>query len=155
LYEILYFTLTFFIGILIPFFIKKLIEDNRSIKIILIDDAKEILNILSSINSNIKNEQCNEPVASNTKDSINYTFHLAELKIDSLNSQLSISFVNDQKKIIEPLKLKYFEYKNFLTGGEFMVSTFKNSDEFIRKNNIQFSMFDLAVKEVIHKISKL
>lgn len=155
LYEIMYFALTFFIGILIPFYIKKLIEDNRSIKSILIDDAKDLLNGLSSINTNIRKEQQVEPVSSTTKDNINYCFHLAELKLDSLDQQLSISFSNDRKKIIEPLKKVYFDYKNFLTGGEFMVSTFKNSDKFIRENNVNFSDFDLAVKKAIHKISKL
>lgn len=156
LYEVLYFFLTLTIGFSVPFLVKKLIDDNRGIKSIVIDDVKDLIKTLSLVKEQINQCHLNNQVSKENKDAINYIFHTAELKLNSVTEQLSISFYSDSNKINAQIKEKYHNYKDHLTGGIFMTSSFDKVDQkFLREHDNEFSKIETYLKTVIHIIHKL
>lgn len=152
LYEVGFFGLTLAIGFFVPFTIRKLFEDNRFIKTCLVDEIKNIITTLSEINSVVI---AGRPVGSEQKDQINFTFHKAELQISSFQNQLEISFPTRCQELINPLKGKYHEYKDVLTGGDLMMSTFTTIDiRFFKEHATEYSKIETFLKTVIHTIHK-
>ena len=155
IYEVANLFLTLAIGITIPLLVKKWIEDNRSIKSSLEGEIKNIICTLDKIKLLISNCHSCSSISKEQKDEINYLFHSLELQINSLNEQLKISFVSQGRKIIEKLKENYHNYKDYLTGGELMLSSFVNVDDrFLREHNTEYSKIETYLKTVIHQIHK-
>ena len=92
LYEVLNLLLTLSLAILIPFLIKKLIDDNRSIKSFLVDEVKSIISTLSKIESIISTSHTIGNLTQANKDEIIFLFHKTELQMNSLFQQLQLSF---------------------------------------------------------------
>jgi len=156
IYEIANLFLTVAIGITIPLLVKKWIEDNRSVKSVLVDEIKNIIGTLDKIKTIISSCHSCSTITKEQKDEINYLFHKSELQINSLNEQLKISFESQGKKIIEKLKVNYHLYKDYLTGGELMLSSFvKVDDRFYREHNTEQSKIETYLKTIIHQIHKL
>jgi len=156
LIEVANFILTMSLGIVIPFMVKKWIEDNRSVKAVLVDEIKNILSTLNKIKTIIDNCHTNQSISKEQKDEINFLFHETELQISSLEEQYKISFSSKQNSIISTLKTKYFEYKDYLTGGELMLSTFTNVDSrFYREHKTKFYQIETCLKLSVHSIHKL
>lgn len=156
IYEVANLLLTLAIGIAIPLLVKKWIEDNRSVKISLVDEIKNILSTLNKIKLLLDNCHKCSTITKEQKDEINYLFHESELQINSLNEQLKISFDPQCKKIIDKLKENYHIYKDYLTGGELMLSSFvKVDDRFYREHKTEQSKIETYLKTVIHQIYKL
>lgn len=155
IYEVVNLLLTLSIGISIPLLVKKWIEDNRSIKGSLVDEIKCIILILDKIKTIITTCHSSSVITKEQKDEINYLFHKSELQINSLNEQLKISFEPECPKLMEKLKEKYHAYKDYLTGGELMLSSFnKIDDRFYREHNTEISKIETHLKTVIHQIHK-
>lgn len=155
IYEVANLFLTLAIGITIPLLVKKWIEDNRSVKSTLVEEIKNIICTLDKIKTLISNCHSCSSITKEQKDEINYLFHKSELQINSLNEQLKISFDSQGKKIIEKLKENYHAYKDYLTGGELMLSSFvKVDDRFFREHNTEQSKIETYLKTVIHQIHK-
>jgi uncharacterized protein (DUF342 family) len=156
IYEVANLLLTLIIGITIPLLVKKWIEDNRSVKISLVDEIKNILSTLNKIKLLLDNCHKCSTITKEQKDEINYLFHESELQINSLNEQLKISFDPQCKKIIDKLKENYHTYKDYLTGGELMLSSFvRVDDRFYREHKTEQSKIETYLKTVIHQIYKL
>lgn len=156
LYEIANFLLTLVIGVSIPLLVKKWIEDNRSVKTSLVEEIKNIINTLEKIKILISTCHSSCVIMKEQKDEINYLFHKAELQISSLDEQMKISFDKQSKKIMDNLKTKYHIYKDYLTGGELMLSSFvKVDDRFYREHNSEQTKIETHLKTVIHEIYKL
>lgn len=156
IYEVANLLLTLIIGITIPLLVKKWIEDNRSVKISLVDEIKNILSTLNEIKLLLDNCHKCSIITKEQKDEINYLFHESELQINSLNEQLKISFEPQCKKIIDKLKENYHTYKDYLTGGELMLSSFvRVDDRFYREHKTEQSKIETYLKTVIHQIYKL
>jgi len=156
LYEIANLLLTLTIGITIPLLVKKWIEDNRSIKTSLVDEIKNIISTLGKIKAIITSGHNDASISKENKDEINYLFHETELQINSLNEQLKIAFKSESKKIMEDLKKNYHSYKDYLTDGELMISSFiKVDDRFYREHNTESAKIETHLKTVIHQIHKL
>lgn len=156
IYEVANLLLTLAIGITIPLLVKKWIEDNRSVKSSLVDEIKNIIGTLDKIKTLISNCHSCSAITKEQKDEINYLFHKSELQINSLNEQLKISFEPQSKIIIDKLKENYHVYKDYLTGGELMLSSFvKVDDRFYREHNTEQSKIETYLKTVIHQIHKL
>lgn len=153
--EIIGIFLTIFIGFLIPFYLKKLIDDNRTIKELLIQVCNQITNTKSSILKSIKDTPQNTSFNQECKDLILFQYTEIESLIDSLENQINISFPKSTKTIVESLRNSYFEYKSFITGGDLMNSSFKNSTHFIKECQVKTAKMEESIKIVIHKISKL
>jgi uncharacterized protein (DUF342 family) len=156
IYEVANLLLTLIIGITIPLLVKKWIEDNRSVKISLVDEIKNILSTLNKIKLLLDNCHKCSTITKEQKDEINYLFHESELQINSLNEQLKISFDPQCKKIIDKLKENYHTYKDYLTGGELILSSFvRVDDRFYREHKTEQSKIETYLKTVIHQIYKL
>lgn len=156
LYEVANFLLTLVIGVSIPLLVKKWIEDNRSVKTSLVEEIKNIIHTLDKIKVLISNCHSGSNITKDNKDEINYLFHNSELQISSLDEQLKISFAKQSREIMKNLKTKYHAYKDYLTGGELMLSSFtKVDDRFYREHNTEHSIIETHLKTVIHEIYKL
>lgn len=156
IYEVFNLLLTIGIGLSVPFLLKKWIEDNRPVKTALAEEVKILLNYFDEIKSSMTVFHVNKSITQADKDKINYKFHQAELKIDSLAGQLDVSFSSQSKAMIADLREKYHVYKDFLTGGELMLSNFITVDDrFYREHNNALAKLDTHLKTLIHKIHKL
>jgi len=155
IFEVLTFILTLLIGILFPFLIKKWIEDNRSIKSCLADEIKAILLTSLKIKAIIEKASANNNILATDKDEINFIFHEMEMQIASFQDQIAISFKNESQAISNELKKKFHEYKDYLTGGEMMTSTFTIDQKFVRAHVTHYSLFERHLKSLTHKIYHL
>lgn len=154
--EVANFILTLTLGIVIPFMVKKWIEDNRAVKVALVDEIKNIIYTLNKIKSLIDTCHTSNSITKDQKDDINFFFHESELQINSFEEQLKISFPNECNSISTDLKTNYFKYKDYLTGGELMLSSFKRIDSrFYREHKNESFKIETHLKTLIHKIHKL
>ena len=144
------------IGVMIPFVIKKLIDDNRGIKFFVVEEVKDLIKIVSSIKDIISNAHQKSKFEALDKDKIIFLFHLAELKIGSIADQLEISFKKQSPKIIQKLKDALSEYKRYLTDNSgMMISTFNQVDDhFYQENSNEYSKVETSFKTTIHLIHK-
>lgn len=147
--------ITIVISIMIPLFIKKLIDDNRDIKTFLVEEVKDLIKVVSSIRDIISNAHSISEFKRSDCDEIIYIFHSAELKVESIEDQLEISFKKQSQDTIQNLKNALSIYKRYLTDGEMMISTFdKVNDNFYKENNNEYSKVETAFKKAIHSIHK-
>ena len=154
--EVANFILTLTLGIVIPFMVKKWIEDNRSVKSTLVEEIKNIIYTLSKIKSIIDTCHSQNLITKEQKDEINFLFHESELQINSFDEQLKISFPNAHNSLATSLKKNYHEYKDYLTGGELMLSAFDKVDNrFYREHKTELFKIETHLKTVIHRIHKL
>jgi len=153
LYEILNLFLTISIAIIIPFVIKKTIDDNRAIKSFLSDEIKETLKELKAINDFIKSCYHNSTITRGDKDSIIRKFNELEIQINALNQQLEISFKSESSNLLKELKEIYFIYDRYVTGDELMCDSYqKLDDSFYRDYKTHYNKLHLHLKKLIHKI---
>ncbi len=154
--EVANFILTLTLGLVIPFMVKKWIEDNRAVKSALVDEIKNIIYTLNKIKSLIDTCHNSNNISKEQKDDINFYFHESELQINSFEQQLKISFPNECNSITQNLKSNYFQYKDYLTGGELMLSSFERIDSrFYREHKNELFKIETHLKTLIHKIHKL
>lgn len=143
------------IAFMIPIFITKLIEDKRGIKIILIDETRELISIISEIKNIISSAHSSGALKVTDKDDINFKFHEAELKANSILEQIKESFVNNSPEVQGTIKGLLWNYKDYLTGGELMHSSFiKVNQHFYRENITEYYKIETGLKTLIQKICK-
>ncbi len=146
---------TICIAIFVPFLIKKVIDDNRGIKSILIEEIKSLICIIEQ-NHKIIADLFSDGVsiANEHRDKTRENFFDAELKLDSIRSQLEISY---------PFKKTFFKkifdhsimYKQFLTDSKFMMSSYTQVDyDFYREDKNAFAKFQKSLMTQIHEIHK-
>jgi hypothetical protein len=156
IYEVLNIAITISIGISIPLLVKKWIDDYRPIKSMIIDEIKETLLSLKEINTIISDCHKSDEIKQSHKDQINYIFHKSELQIESLKEQITVSFKAQSSAIIKDLKESHNKYKDYLTDGELMLSSFNKVEvRFFREHNTEFSKIERYLKTLIHRIHKL
>jgi hypothetical protein len=88
------------------------------------------------------------------RDEVRENFFDAELKLDSIQSQLEISYPHKKdfsKKIFD----HSIKYKQFLTDSKFMMSSYTQVDyDFYREEKNAFAGFQKALMSQIHEIHK-
>ncbi|MFH1711909.1 MAG: hypothetical protein ABH846_01585 [Patescibacteria group bacterium] len=90
------------------------------------------------------------------RDALMFAFHNVELKLGSLEAQMSAAFPKKSVDIIQSLKNSCFDYKNHLTGGEIMLSSFDQvSDACYRECCTQQSKIETVIKTTLQKVHKL
>lgn len=143
------------IALAIPFLVKKGIDDNRGIKSFLVDEVKELIEITKSIKEVVSSSYSSGTFQPSDKDTILTNFHSAQQKLGSIQDQLKISFESESKKTIEDMKSALSNYKQYLTGGEMMWSSFTSvSHSFNNENNSEYSKMETILKASIHHIHK-
>lgn len=147
--------ITITIAFMIPFFVTKILDDKKGIKNLLIDEVKGLIVITAGIQKVISDSHILGEFKPEDRDRINYIFHEAELKISSIQEQIDIAD-GDSEKIGEKLKDLLFVYKDYLTGGELMLSTFRVvNDRFYMENKTEYSKIETGLKTIIQKLYKL
>jgi hypothetical protein len=146
---------TIVIAFLIPISITKLIEDKRGIKAFLVDEFKELIIILNKIKTIIVDAHGKGIFETHDRDNINYIFHEAELKTSSIREQIKEAFGEKVEETNKNLTDLLFSYKDYITGGELMNSSFtKVEDRFYRESNTEYSKIETGLKTEIQKIQK-
>lgn len=146
---------TVIIAFLVPFLIKKAIDDNRGIKALLIEEINELIctaelnhKIISDLFAN------STEIDSSHRDGVLENFFDIELKIDSLSAQFDISYPS-KSKILEQVVNHCLEYKRFLTDGKFLLSKFTHIDaDFYREEKNAFAKLRKELVTKIHEIHK-
>jgi hypothetical protein len=155
LFEPLSFILTALIGISIPFFIKRWIDDSRQIKNNLIDEIKETLREVSSIKDKIKFCYHNKSILQSDKAEINVKFEESDLKIKCLEQQFIESYNEESKLIRKQISDDYMEYWKLATGSEIMSNKFKVvSEDFYRRHNECFAKLETKMKQAVNKVHR-
>lgn len=153
--ELLNLFVTIIIAFLIPMFIGKFLDDNKSIKSCLIDELKIILTTLSHANDVIIKAHQKKSFTQKDRDTIVWIETETELQITSFQKQIEVAFKKESTKTCESLKKCVPKYMSFLTGGDLMLSSFKKVDtSFLRLNKIAFSNAQTDVKTLIQEIYK-
>lgn len=146
---------TICMAIFVPFLIKKAIDDNRGIKSLLIDELKNLISLVEENHKVISNLYSQgATIESGHRDNMIENFFDAELKIDSIRSQLEISypFKKDFSKKVFDHTIKY---KQFLTDSKFMISSYTQIDhDFYRGEKNAFAVFQKSLITQIHEIHK-
>jgi hypothetical protein len=153
--EALTFLVTVAIGIIFPFLIKKWVDDNQTIKIYLVQEIEQLISEIKENKNLIAQTFSDGEFKSEDRDKINFTFHSTELQIESIQKQFEVSFPNSLK-IVEDMKDSFRVYKDYLTGGELMISTFDKIElPFYREHSNEYNKFESHLKEMIHKIHRI
>jgi len=156
IYEVFNLLLTASIGILIPFFIKRLIEDNRHVKNNLIEELKSTLRETECIKDKIRFCHNRNKISAIDKDEINFLFEQSDIKLHCLCELFISTYDNETKAIRTELKDMYMAYWKFVTGGELMTTRFTSiSEDFYRRHNEAFSQYEIKVKQTINKVHRL
>jgi len=156
IYEVFNLLLTATIGLSIPFFIKRWIEDSRQIKNNLIEELKDTLKETERIKDKIKFCYSRDSISQSDKDEINYLFEQSDSKFNCLEELFVSTFDAETKTIRTEIKTIYMAYWKCVTGGELMNSKFvKISEDFFRRHNDSFSKFEIKIKQTINKVHRL
>lgn len=156
LFEPLTFLLTATIGVLLPFFIKRWIDDSRQIKNNLVDELKLTLREVEKIKERIKACYNNHQITPLDKNQINEMCEQADLVYNCLKQQLELSYKHETKQISSEIYLCYIDYWKYTTGAEIMSDHFTViSEGFFRIHNQTFAKFETIIKKAIITIHKL
>ncbi|OFY89234.1 MAG: hypothetical protein A3K10_11495 [Bacteroidetes bacterium RIFCSPLOWO2_12_FULL_31_6] len=156
IFEPINFILTLLIGISIPFFIKRWIEDNRQIKNFIIDELKTTLREVEIVKDKLKFCYVQKTISPSDKQEINVLFEQADLKMNCLEEILKESFPKETENNRNELKAEYINYWKFTTNSEMMSSQFNSvSESFYRTHNEGFSKYESKVKLMITRIHRL
>jgi hypothetical protein len=156
LFEPLTFLLTASIGLLIPFFIKRWIDDSRQVKNNLIDELKDTLREVGIIKDKLKFCYHNKAISQSDKQEINVLFEQADLKMNCLEQQFIESYDGETKVVRAEIKEDYMNYWKLTTSAELMSNKFKSVNEnFYSRHNECYAKFETRVKQAINKVTRL
>jgi hypothetical protein len=156
IFEPLSFLLTATIGLLIPFFIKRWIDDSRQVKNNLIEELKETLREVVVIKDKFKFCYQNNAIAQNDKQEIIVMFEQADQRITCLEQQFIESFDQETKLIRAEIRNEYMAYWKLATGAEMMSTTFTVVNEnYYRRQSELFTKFETKIKQAINKVHRL
>lgn len=156
IYEVFNLILTATIGLSIPFFIKRWIEDSRQIKNSLINELKDTLDEIIVVKSKIKQCFNENNITQRDKQQIIVQFEETDLKLNCLDEQFKESFDKETKKIREEIKSEYLNYWRFTTGAEIMSTTFVTiSESFYRNHNENFTKLETKIKQAMNKVHRI
>jgi phosphorylcholine metabolism protein LicD len=155
IFEPLSFLLTATIGLLIPFFIKRWIDDSRQVKNNLNEELKETLREVAIIKDKVKFCYHNKSISQSDKQEINVLFEQADLRIYCLEQQFIESYDKETKQIREDIKSDYLNYWKLTTSAEVMSDKFTSVNEnFYSRHNDCFSKFETRIKQTINKVNR-
>jgi hypothetical protein len=147
--------ITLAIAIMIPFFVQRLIEDTRGIKSFLIDEMKELIGIVRQVQEAVNLSYKGGQFSADNKREILRIFHDAEVKVGSIQDQLSVAYNSRSKDMAKAIKKLLFRYKSKMTGGVLMNVQFTAiTDTFYRDSRFAYSEIDTGLKTLVQKMYK-
>lgn len=141
---------TIAIGILVPFLLKRWIDDSRSARGYLVEELREFLHDVSEIQELTKDYFFAGEITPENKTRINSTFETIDLKFDNLSHELEDFYDKETKPLRDNLYEKYIDYWKCMTGTEIMSERFKSIDESFYKNaTALYLQVETRIKDII------
>lgn len=154
--EVFSLLVTLGIGIFIPLIVKKLIDDRRSLKNTLIEEAGTFAKTASRINDRVLTIYESQKITQRDKDDINLLFEIADEEFNSLLSFIETHCQNGTKKELANLKAKWIDYWKILTGTEVTKSEVKRLDETTYKKALKtFNELKGIVRNIKTQLNEL
>lgn len=136
--------------------VSKILQSNLGITTYLINELGELIEQIKAVHKVIADAYSAGSFSASDRDALMFAFHNVELKLGSLETQLSAAFPKKSVKITQSLKNACFDYKNHLTGGEIMLSSFDRvSDNCYRDCCTQHSKIETVIKTTLQKVHRL
>lgn len=155
IYEVLTLILTASIGLLIPFFIKRWIEDSRYIKNNIVADLRELLEDVTCIKATVKSSFHSGSLYQKDKDYIIVQFEEVDLRVSSIELLINEFKPGEGRKIISHSMNEYLCYWKLLTGSEIMSNNFNSIPQsFYKSQNEAFNRFETEIKRVINRVNR-
>lgn len=144
------------VTIFIAVVVAKILQSTLAIKTYLIEELGELIGLVKLAHKVIADAYSAGSFSSTDRDKLMFAFHNVELKLGSLEAQMSAAFPKKSVVIMQSLKNSYFDYKNHLTGGEIILSSFTHvSDACYRDCCTQHSKIETVIKTTLQKVHKL
>lgn len=141
---------TITIGILVPFLLKRWIDDSRSARGYLVEELREFLHDVSEIHELTKEYFFAGKITRENKTRINTTFETIDLKLTNLSHELEDFYDKETKSLRDSLKEKYMDYWKCMTGSKIMSDKFKNIDEsFYKEATELYLQVETKIKDII------
>jgi len=154
--EVLSVLVTFGIGIFIPLIVKKFIDDRRSFKNTLIEEAGTFSKTASRINERVSVIYESTKITQRDKDDINLLFEIADEEFNSLYSFIETHCKDGTKKELTNFKAKWIDYWKILTGTEVTKSEVKRLDETTYKKAVKnFNELKGIVRNIKTQLNEL
>ena len=146
---------TIAIGILVPFLLKRWIDDSRSARGYLVEELREFLHDVSEIYELTKDYFFTGIITPENKTRINTTFETIDLKLSNLSHELEDFYDNETKPLRDSLKEKYMDYWKCMTGSKIMSDKFKSIDEsFYKEATELYLQVETKIKDIIRLMYK-
>ncbi len=141
---------TIAIGILVPFLLKRWIDDSRSARGYLVEELREFLHDVSEIYELTKDYFFTGKITPENKTRINTTFETIDLKLSNLSHELEDFYDKETKPLRDSLKEKYMDYWKCMTGSKIMSDKFKSIDEsFYKEATALYLQVETKIKDII------
>ncbi|RZJ20359.1 MAG: hypothetical protein EON51_15325 [Acinetobacter sp.] len=156
IYEVFQVCSTLFIGIALPFFVKKWVDDGRVIKTLLVDEAKELISDSKLIKDKFAECYSKKSIDEDEKQHILALFSQVENVLMNYRNNLWCQFGVKIEKDFNILKDSYVLYSNSITSEEFMTEEFLIIDiNFLNFHIIEYNKFISSIRTFSVKIQKL
>lgn len=145
-----------FVTIFIAVVVAKIFQYSLAIKTYMIEELGELVDLVKLTHKVIADAYSAGSFSSTDRDKLMFAFHSVELKLGSIETQMSAAFPKRSIPIMQSLMSSYLDYKNHLTGGEIMFSSFTQvSNTCYRDCSTQHSKIETAIKTTLQKVHKL
>lgn len=146
---------TIAIGIVVPFLLKKWIDDSKSAKGYVIGELREFLQDISEISELTKNIYYNGKITPAEKTRISTSFETTDIKYTNLSNELKDFYDKETKDLRDKLYQSYIDYWKYLTGSEIMSENFKCVDEkFYKQATALYLNVETKIKDIIRLMYK-
>lgn len=136
--------------------VTKILQSNQAITSYLASELDELIILVKTVHKIMTDAYSAKSFQEQNRDALIHAFYDVELKIDSIESQILAAFPKEAPEIMESLKQAFFTYKNFLTGGEVMLSSFiLVSDAWYKDCQTQHIKLETVIKKTRLTVHKL
>jgi hypothetical protein len=157
-YEVFQVVSTLFIAAVIPFLIKKWIDDGRLVKSLLGEESKDILEQGKKINNKLLEcyQREDHRISSEEKQFILFLFTGMENAIANFGGSLKTSFGDKCNNQFQDVKIAYYSYWNKITGSNLMSDQFTKVDlEFLSFHMFEYNLWQTSIRGFLIYLQKL
>ncbi len=136
--------------------VTKILQSNQAITSYLVSELGELIDLVRIVHKVIADAYSSGRFTPENRDSLLFAFHKMELKLGSFDAQLAAAFPKKADDLIQTLKKACFDYKNHLTDGELMLSSYNQVSAICYKDcETQQSKVETVIKTALQKIHRL
>lgn len=152
LIELMNLLATVSIGLAIPFYVAKLIDDKKANKLMLIDECKTMLGDVASVKNFIVALPIGIVVNTAQQDEIMLKLEISEKQLDNLIYYLSQAQL--PKNLFDEISFKqnFLDFWDAITGGSLMSNNFSMTQDLKSTTNLSFLDLEKELKSFIAKL---